>query len=321
MITTVTVNTAIDKTYIVENFGPGGVFRVQRVMAQAGGKGLNVARVVKAFGEEVVATGFIGGYNGRFIEESLAAEGIKGDFVHVSGESRICLNILDTAGKTQTELLEPGPEVTFEEGERLKEKIKFLARQSQVVTMSGSLACGLMPDFYSHLIEVAHKEGAKVILDTSARALKEGLKARPFMVKPNLQEAEALTGKSLAEEKAQYDFLEEMIETGVEVAVLSLGEAGALIRTREAFFKIIPPRVVAVNTVGCGDSFVAGFAVALARDDSLLTAAKLATAVATASATSLGTGECKIELVEKLMLQLEVYDISSHNCLYKKGFR
>ncbi|MBE3573697.1 MAG: 1-phosphofructokinase, partial [Moorella humiferrea] len=82
MITTVTVNTAIDKTYIVENFSPGGIFRVQRVMAQAGGKGLNVARVVKALGEEVVATGFIGGHNGRFIEENLAAEGIKGDFVH-----------------------------------------------------------------------------------------------------------------------------------------------------------------------------------------------------------------------------------------------
>ncbi|QGP92535.1 Tagatose-6-phosphate kinase [Neomoorella glycerini] len=307
MITTVTVNTAIDKTYIVENFGINGVFRVQRVMAQAGGKGLNVARVVKALGEEVVATGFLGGHNGRFFADNLVAERIKGDFVPIAGETRICLNILDPAGKTQTELLEPGPEVSVEEGEKLREKVRVLARHSRVVTMSGSLAQGLPSDYYAQLIEMAHQEGTKVILDTSGTALLEGLKARPFMVKPNLQEAEALTGKPLNDETARWDFLCRLLNAGVEIAVLSLGEEGALFATGNNFFRVTPPEVQVINTVGCGDAFVAGFAVALARGEDVPDAARLATAAAAANAASLGTGQCNVEVVEKLIAQVELF--------------
>ncbi|OIQ61586.1 tagatose-6-phosphate kinase [Moorella thermoacetica] len=309
MITTVTVNTAIDKTYIVDNFGLNGVFRVQRVMAQAGGKGLNVARVVKALGEEVVATGFIGGHNGMFIKECLVAEGLKGDFVNIAGESRICLNVLDPAGRSQTELLEPGPEITAQEAERLKERVKDLARLSQVVTLSGSLAGGLPTDYYAQIIKIVHREGARVILDSSGEALKEGLKAGPYMVKPNLQEAEALAGKPLADEKARKEFLRELIGAGVKAAVLSLGEAGALVGTGEGFFRVVPPGVQTVNTVGCGDAFVAGFAVGLARGQGVKQAARLGTAAAAASAASWKAGECRGEQIPALALEVQVFEV------------
>lgn len=301
MITTVTVNAAIDKAYIVDNFALNGVFRVQRVMAQAGGKGLNVARVIKALGEEVVATGFLGGHNGRFIEESLAVEGIDGDFVHVTGESRMCLNILDPASQSQTELLEPGPEVSLEDGEKLKDKVRTLARRSRLVIMSGSLARGLPTTFYAELIEVVKQEGTRVILDTSGAALKEGLKASPYMVKPNFQEAIALAGRPLEEEMARRDFVKELLATGIEVVALTLGKGGAMIGSRDTLFHVITPEIQSVNTVGCGDAFVAGFAVALVQGEDVPVAARRATAIAAASAASLGTGQVKTELAKKLL--------------------
>jgi len=306
MITTVTVNAAIDKTYIVENFSTGGVFRVKQVLAQAGGKGLNVARVVKALGEEVVATGFVGGYNGKFIEESLMKEGIKGDFIAIQNESRICLNILDPLGKSQTELLEPGPEVTAKEAKMLLEKVRVLAQRSQVVTISGSLAQGLPEDYYARLIEVVHGEGAKAILDTSGAALEQGLKVRPYMVKPNLQEAEALMGRPLKDERTRKKFVEKIATLGIDVVVLSLGEEGAIISTRKGLFRVVPPRVQVVSTVGCGDAFVAGFAVAIARGGEEIEAARLATAVATTSATTLDTGKCDVGRVLTLLTEVSI---------------
>ncbi|MGB9781520.1 MAG: 1-phosphofructokinase [Moorellaceae bacterium] len=301
MITTITINAAIDKTYIVENFRLNAVFRVKQVLAQAGGKGLNVARVVKALGEEVVATGFVGGHSGRFIADSLEAEGIPGEFVAIKGESRICLNILDPVGKSQTELLEPGPEVTPEEAEKLKDKIQELARRSRVVVISGSLVPGLPDDYYARLIEVIRREGSKTILDTSGAALEEGLKARPYMVKPNLQEAESLAGRPLKSRDARRGFVKELLASGIEVAVLSLGGEGALIGAGKEFFKVVPPRVQVANTVGCGDAFVAGFAVALSRGEGVREAARWATAVASASATTLGTAQCDVNQVGSLL--------------------
>jgi len=306
MITTLTVNVAIDKILMVDNFHKNGVFRVSYVDAQAGGKGLNVARVAQTLGEDVVATGLIGGHNGCYIEESLKAEGIRGDFVTIAGESRICLNIIDQSDKSQTELLEPGPEVTPDDIERLKDKIRTLASQSKVVTMSGSLARGLPDNFYAQLIDVARSEGARVILDTSGHLLQEGLKARPFMVKPNQKEGEALTGKILTNQNSQFDFLKSLLDEGIEVAVLSLGKSGAVIGSQEGYFRVIIPEVQAINTVGCGDAFVAGFAVGVAKGKDVSASAKLAAAAATASATCLGTGQCHRELIEELLTEIHV---------------
>jgi tagatose 6-phosphate kinase len=311
MITTVTTNVAIDKAYIVDNFSLNSVFRVKQVLAQAGGKGLNVARVVHNLGEEVIATGFIGGYNGRYIKEILMKEGIEGDFISIEGESRICINILDPVGKTQTELLEPGPEVSQADAQKLVDKVKELAKNSRVVTISGSLTRGLAPDFYSRLIEVIDQAGAMAILDTSGEPFIEGLKARPYMVKPNQQEAETLTGHSLKEVDDQKKFLMKLLESGVQVAVLSLGGDGALVATENNFFKVIPPRVRALNTVGCGDAFVAGFAVGLARGKEVAEAARLATAAASASATHWQTGQCQLELVNKLLDEVQLFEFHS----------
>ncbi|AKX93367.1 tagatose-6-phosphate kinase [Moorella thermoacetica] len=311
MITTVTTNVAIDKTYIVDNFSLNGVFRVKQVLAQAGGKGLNVARVIHNLGEEVIATGFIGGYTGSYIKEIMAREGMKEDFVVIEGESRICINILDPVGKTQTELLEPGPDVSQTDAQKLVDKVKELASSSKVVTISGSLTRGLAPGFYSLLIEVINQAGAMAILDTSGAAFIEGIKARPYMVKPNQQEAETLAGHPLKEVDDQKKFLMKLLESGVQVAVLSLGGDGALVATENDFFKVIPPRVQAINTVGCGDAFVAGFAVGLARGEGVTGAARLATAAASASATRWQTGQCQVELVNKLLDEVRLLEL--HN--------
>ncbi|MDN5361979.1 MAG: tagatose 6-phosphate kinase [Moorella sp. (in: firmicutes)] len=306
MITSITTNVAIDKMYIVDNFKINSVFRVKSVVPQAGGKGLNLARVVKTLGEEVVATGFIGGNIGNYIKELLAIEGLQGDFVEIAGESRTCLNILDPVGKTQTELLEPGPEVTPAEAARLIEKVKALARRSKVVTMSGSLIPGLKPDYYGQLIKIVNEEGALALLDTSGQALAEGIKARPYMIKPNQQEAESLVGRPLRDEASQKKFLKDLLNKGIKIAIISLASDGALIGTEDSFFKVIPPAVKAVNTVGCGDAFVAGFAVGLARGQGIIEVIRLATATATASATSWRTGQCSPGLIEELQEKVQV---------------
>ena len=179
MILTVTLNAAIDKRYVVNNFKTGEVNRVKECTYVPGGKGLNVSKPASIYGAEVTATGFVGGYAGAYIENALKPFGIKSAFYHVAAESRSCINIWDEVNKVQTEFLEPGFTLTEEDFAGFEEKFRNLVKEAKVVTMSGSVPKGLDGTAYQRLIKIVKEAGIPVILDTSGKLLEMGIEAAP----------------------------------------------------------------------------------------------------------------------------------------------
>ncbi|MDF2962270.1 MAG: pfkB [Paenibacillus sp.] len=304
MITTVTLNAAIDKTYYVPRFSRESVMRVGRSFAEAGGKGINVARVIRQLGYPVLATGFAGGHNGRFIQQELDRQKIQHDFVEIAGESRICLNIMDESDDSSTEILEPGPAITTDEMELFVEKLRQLAVRSRIVCFSGSLPAGVPVGFYAGLVSTAKREGALVFLDTSGEALLHGAEAAPYMIKPNEQEISRLIGKPLGNQTEMLEQLASLDRMNIPCITVSLGAKGSLTCYDGAFYRVRAPKLQAVNTVGCGDSFIAGMAVCAAQGKSIEEALRYATAVGSANALNEKAGYVNITDVNSLLDQI-----------------
>jgi tagatose 6-phosphate kinase len=270
-----------------------------------GGKGVNVARTIHTLGEKVRLLGFAGGVAGDFIRQGLRREGIEADLVTVPGESRTCLAIVDPANGTETIINEVGPTVSAEA------RVGFLTLFDQsladvdLVTLSGSLLPGLPDTFYAALIERAAARRVPCILDTSGPALREGLAARPFVVKPNRAEAEALTGVVVRDVDSALVAARKLVEQS-RMALVTLGEDGAVLATNAGAWHARPPAVKVVNTVGSGDSFTAGFAVALARGLPPIEALRLGTACAAANAMRQGAGQARREDVEALLARVHI---------------
>ncbi|GAB6989117.1 1-phosphofructokinase [Paenibacillus pini] len=307
MITTVTLNAAIDKTYYLTSLPKGHVSRMDRLHAAPGGKGINVAKVVSQLGMAVTATGFVGGMNGEWIKQQLSAMGVSHDFVVVEGESRLCLNMLDAEDQSSTEILEPGPSVEAESLELMKLKIMELAAKSEVVCFSGSLPVGVPKDYYVSLIEIAKQAGAYVILDTSGEALRLGLEAKPNMIKPNEEEVAALLGIEVQDEsalRAAMLKLEQKYE--MDRLIVSLGGAGSLTLYQGRFYRATCPPVQVINTVGCGDSFVAGTALAIAQQLEVQECLRISASAGTANAMTEQAGSINIDAYEQLRQEVKV---------------
>ncbi len=309
MILTVTANAAIDKRYVVEGFGVGNVNRVKSCVANAGGKGINVSRVASIAGEKVTATGFLGGHAGKFISEHVQEYGIKSEFVWCNGESRTCINIWDEKEKKQTEFLEPGFSVTEEDCNALLEKFSLLLKECRVVTISGSAPKGAGSGLYRKMIEKAREEGKPVILDTSGTLLEDCLLARPTMIKPNIDEIRALTKRPMNTRESMLRAAQDLHDDGIEIVAISLGGDGSLVSCQEGVFDVKVPKIDAVNTVGCGDSMIAGFAVGMSRGLSMEETIRLASAVSAANAMRLETGFIVKEDMERLLPQIRIKKI------------
>ena len=309
MILTVTANAAIDKRYVVEGPLVGNVNRVKSCQANAGGKGINVARVASIIGEKVTATGFLGGHAGKFISERLEAGGIESGFVWCEGESRTCINIYDENSGEQTEFLEPGFGVTEDDCRRLVEKYRSLLPACRVVTISGSTPAGAGPQLYKELIAAAGEAGIPVLLDTSGKLLEECIDARPTMIKPNIDEIRALTGKPMNSRGDILAAAGDLHDKGISIVVISLGSKGSLVSCSEGVYDVRVPKVDTVNTVGCGDSMIAGFAAGISRGLPIEETIRLASAVSAANALRLETGFVVMEDVNRLLPQIEIKKI------------
>lgn len=289
MITTVTLNVAVDKAYVIDEFRQGEVMRVQKCTNTAGGKGLNVAKVAKQCGEKVLATGFVGGHSGAYIEQMLEEQHVENDFVHIANETRSCINVLAADG-TSTEFLEPGAPVSEEEVKAFLKKFDEIIDKSDVITISGSAPKGLPDDIYKQMTEAVKAKGKQVILDTSGSLLEEGLKAAPTMIKPNSDEISALLGVDITNREELIANGRKLQNMGIEYVVISLGGDGALVITKDHVYHGQPPKITPVNTVGCGDSMVAAFAVGLARKYGIEECLKYAVSVSAANALTMATG-------------------------------
>lgn len=309
MITTVTLNASIDKAYYMEKIIENGtVMRVAVVRNTAGGKGLNVARNVKLCGEKVHATGLVGGYNGKYLESLLKKDEITYEFEHIKGETRSCINILDPKYKS-TEYLEPGCEVSAEEEESFLAHFPEIIRDSDVVTLSGSVPKGISKEIYRKLVELAKESGKQVILDTSGELLEQGMKGTPTMVKPNQDELELLFHTRIESREQVIRYAKEIHEKGIPYVVISLGGEGALLVCDKGVFQGIPPKVEVENTVGCGDSMVAAFAVAFSRKYEPKEALAYAVSVATANAMSPNTGDFDPAVSEELRKNVQIIEL------------
>ena len=306
MITTITLNVAVDKAYVIGKLTDHTVMRVNRCTNTAGGKGLNVAKVVHLCGEEVQATGFVGGFNGAYVEDMLKKQNIPSRFVHVQGETRSCINVLDEDGGS-TEFLEPGEPIRPEEVQEFLDQFDDIIADSSVVTISGSVPKGVEVTMYAKLIEKIKAQGKKVVLDTSGALLKESIKACPTMVKPNTDEIEDLLGIKVNNHKDLVEGAKKLHEMGIPVVVVSLGGDGALVVSDEGIFRGQPPKIEVVNTVGCGDSMTAAFAVAFARGLSVQEALRYAIAVSAANAMTMETGSFREEDRVHNMEQVKVF--------------
>lgn len=309
MITTVTMNTAVDKLYLVDKLDDYTVMRVNRVCNTAGGKGLNVSKVAAIAGETVFATGFVGGFNGQYVESLLKEQGVIPRLTHIQAETRSCINIREESTGRHTEFLEPGAAVSEEELERFWNDFCESVKESRVVTISGSVPKGTPRGFYAKLIAHAKNLGKKVILDTSGQLLQDGVSALPTMIKPNTDEISQLLGRTVESREELIDAALELHHSGIEFVVISLGKDGALVACRDGVFRGITPDIPVVNTVGCGDSMVAGFAVGFSREMDTMEMIRFAMALSTANALTMETGFVKTEDLEMLLTQVSVQKI------------
>jgi len=265
MIVTVTLNPAVDISYPLDQLKIDAGNRVSEVSKTAGGKGLNVARVVGLLGGDVAASGFIGGSLGDFIRSEIREQGIADRFVGIAGETRNCIAILHEGN--QTEILEAGPEISSSERDDFLAKFDEFLDEASVVTLNGSLPAGLDGDFYGELIKRAKSAGKPVFLDTGGSVTKEILsgEAKPFLIKPNESEFAELVGVSSLSKAEIVKELDGSIFDGVQWVVVSLGKDGALVKCGEDLYEASIPDIEAVNPVGSGDSVIAGLALALER--------------------------------------------------------
>lgn len=311
MILTVTLNAAIDKRYVVEGFRVGEVNRVKACAYTPGGKGLNVSKPASIAGARVVATGFVGGHAGHYIEDALKPFGIESQFYHMKDESRSCINIWDETAHVQTEFLEPGFTVSEEDFKGFEAKFAGLVKDADVIAMSGSVPKGLDGTAYQRLVKICRDAGKKVILDTSGTLLQMGIEAKPTMIKPNIDEIRMLTGKNCDDPREMVDAAKEIHEKGVEIVAVSLGGDGSFVVCDEGIFRAQVPKIDAVNTVGCGDSMIAGFALGLSEGLSVKETLRKASAISAAAALREETGFFVKEDMERILPQVKITELEA----------
>lgn len=310
MILTVTLNTSIDKLYTVDELLPYEVMRVRTVSNTAGGKGMNVSRIVAQLGEQVTATGFVGGFIGQYFESLITEAQIQKAFTHVASETRSCINGWDIAKNLSTEYLEPGAPVTEDEVAQFYVDFQRELQHADVVTISGSMPEGMPADCYARLITMCKAAGKVVLLDSSGETLRSAVKAKPTFIKPNIDEIEQLLGYRPSSREELISAAQALHNDGIEIVVLSLGAEGALIVCKEGTYAGRPPKITPKNTVGCGDSMVGGFAVGIARGFSCVEQLRLAVAVSAANTLSIKTGGYEQADLDMLLANVTIEKIS-----------
>jgi 1-phosphofructokinase/tagatose 6-phosphate kinase len=293
MIVTVTLNAAIDRTLLVPNFQLGQRHRASVGFTSAGGKGINVARALKRLGVPVVATGLAGGRTGTLIVEELTNEGILNDFVRIREESRTSTAVLDPTSNAYSEINEWGPEVGEDELDMLREKLSYLAQGAEFVVFAGSLPRGVEPGFYAELVRDAHRRHLLAVLDAEGEPLRLGVQAEPYLVSPNMREAEALVGHEFVDEEDLATGLDEIADLGARNVLITHAEGCyALLREDRSHTRLraAAPPVEPISVVGAGDTLLAGFIAARVGGRSFEDAVRMAVAAGAASVLEAGPG-------------------------------
>jgi tagatose 6-phosphate kinase len=299
MILIVNLNLAVDHIVEVDELRAGAVQRSRGARQQAGGKGVNVARVLKALGEQSLLLGFAGGRAGDLIAAGLRAENIASRLTRVREESRTCLIIDDQSRREQTVINAPGATILDAERRDFEATYTRELPRAGLVVIDGSLSPNLPEDTYARLTNEANDAGRRVLLDCAGAPLSRALEARPFLVKINATEAAELSDAPVGDFSGAALAARALRERGAENVMITLGEQGAFLDFAGVCYRFDAPRVRAVNSVGSGDATLAGMAAALRHGWTAEAAGALAVAAGAANALH-GAGGCSAEEIEQL---------------------
>ena len=314
MIITVTLNAAIDKTLAVPNFRLGRRHRAVEQTAMAGGKGVNVARALRALGQPVIATGVAGGPTGTRIVEHLTEEGILNDFVRIREESRTSTAVVDPTTGEQTEINEHGPHVTEGELELFMDKLLYLAKGAAVCVVSGSLPRGVDSDLYGRLIEEMKRLDVITVLDSEGEPMNAATRKGPDIVTPNELEAEGLVGHEFSDEEDRRTAVGEMVELGAREAIMTMPD-GCLAMLGEgsdrSLYRATLEPLEPVSSVGSGDAFLAGFVAARYGGRDVEECLRFAVACGAESTQHFGAGVVEQREVERLVPDVRVEQLET----------
>lgn len=305
MIYTLTLNPAVDRELTVPAIEYDSVLRASESRVDFGGKGFNVSRLLKGLGAESTAVGFLGGKAGEILQDGLKSLGIGAEFVWVPGETRTNISIVTQSGGHYIKVNEKGPQVDSAKQQELLDKIAALAQPGDWWVLAGSLPPGVSDDFYARIVAVLNEHGSLTLLDTTGESLRLGCAQKPYLVKPNAEEARALTKMpvdSLAEIAA---VAAEIRRMGAQNVVISMGKAGALLQTAEDTWLTHSPKIREKNPIGAGDSMVGGLVWALTRGLGLKESLGWGVASGAATASLSGTEVGTQKMIEKLLGQVE----------------
>lgn len=296
----VAANTSIDRMVEVDRLAVGGINRPDRVVAVPGGKGLNAARAASTLGGRVLVIAIVGGRAGDWIAAGLEAAGIEARLVRVPVESRTCVSVLDRSTGELTDVYEPGGSIDPGEWTALEALIAS-AGATSVVAMSGSLPRGAPADGYARIVRGARARGAMTIVDTYGTPLRESLAERPTVVKVNADEASDATAIPIAGPSDAAEAARRLRGMGAGAVIVTLGREGAVLAERDGTWLLGPPATVGPYTVGSGDAFQGGMAVALAAGVSLVDAARQGMAAAAANSLTAGAGVLDADDAERAL--------------------
>lgn len=309
MITVLALSPCVDKIYYIDYFSAGKMYRVKNYIKSAGGKGVNVARVCRLLGEQVNCIGFKAGYTGDWIEKQLSNIGVNAYFVEVEGETRTNNNIIDLVNRNETEILEKGPYIHKQKIDEFMSIFEKVAKNTSILVCSGGLPEGADDAIYYDLISFAKQYDIITVLDTSGEILKKSLEASPHLFKPNMRELKELSGKNI-------ESVDEIADTARYYAVnihskvlVSMGKNGGVYVSEKYALKANIPDVEVLNTIGSGDSTVAGCAVSLKRGYDEPDMLKFAMACGVNNSTFIEIGKVIPQQVEKLAGMIEIQSL------------
>ncbi|PTI14990.1 1-phosphofructokinase [Staphylococcus warneri] len=300
MIYTVTFNPSIDYVMFVDDFKIDGLNRAQDTNKFAGGKGINVSRVLKTLGVDSTALGFAGGFPGDFIAQTLKDSDIHTDFIQVDEDTRI--NVKLKTGQ-ETEVNAQGPNVTEAQFQSLLNQIKETSDKDTVI-VAGSVPKSIPSDAYAQIAKITRQTGAQLVVDAEKDLVETVLEYQPLFIKPNKDELEVMFNTSVKNDEDVIKYAKQILEKGAQSVIVSLGGDGAIYVDHQQSIKAVNPTGEVINTVGSGDSTVAGMVAGLATGLSVQDAFKQA--VASGTATAFDADLATKEAIENIKSQVTI---------------
>ncbi|HHF2955743.1 TPA: 1-phosphofructokinase [Vibrio diabolicus] len=307
-VVTITLNPALDLTGSVNELNVGSVSLVQQSNLHAAGKGVNVAKVLSDLGADVTVTGFLGKDNPELFHQLFNDIGVKNEFVEVQGATRINVKLVEASGNV-SDINFPGVQVTADEIARFEETLFRLAETHDYFVLAGSLPGGVTAEQCAAWIKALHQQGKKVLFDSSKAALKSGIEAHPWLIKPNDEELGDFVGEHLKTPEQCQAAAQTLSDKGIENIVVSMGADGVMWLNQGKWLRAQPPRMNVVSTVGAGDTLVAGLCwghMQLMPKNDLL---RFATALSALAVSQVGVGLTSQEELENIKQQTEVSEL------------